>query len=193
MNIRNITTALALTCAVAVPAAHAQSGPDMTQTANVDVWFEQFDTNKDQKLTVDEFGLGKTYYAALDLDRDGVLTRDEAKKALLRKSATTGINWMKMDADSDGFVTVREWTGTPEEFDAHDLDGDRVLSRYDRDLAREKGRAEGRLKAFDKDKDGLVSMKEWPADEASFRQRDRNRDGMLNLDELAEDVKRKDR
>jgi Ca2+-binding EF-hand superfamily protein len=192
LKIRNITTALALTCAVAATAAPAQPGPDMKQTANVDVWFERFDTNKDDKLTVDEFGLGKTYFAALDLDRDGVLTRDEAKKALLRKTGTV-INWKQMDTDSDGFVTVREWTGTPEEFDAHDLDGDRVLSRYDRDLGREKGRAEGRLKAYDKDKDGLVSMKEWPADEASFRQRDRNRDGMLNVDELAEDVKRKDR
>ena len=192
MNIREITTALALTCAVAVPAAYAQSAPDMKQTANVDVWFERFDTNKDDKLTVEEFGLGKTYYHALDLDRDGVLTRDEAKQALLRKSATTFIDWTKMDTDSDGYITVREWTGTAEEFDAHDLDGDRVLSKYDRALAREKKRAKGVLEAFDKDKNGSVSMKEWPADEATFRQKDRNRDGVLNVEELADDIKRKD-
>jgi Ca2+-binding EF-hand superfamily protein len=191
LTIRNITTALALTCAVAVPAAHAQSAQDVSQTTNVDVWFERFDKNKDEKLTIDEFGHGKTYFATLDLDRDGALTRDEAKQALLRKSGTH-IDWKKMDTDSDGYITVREWTGTPEEFDTYDLDQDRVISRYDRDLAREKSRAKGRLEAFDKDKDGLVSMKEWPADEGLFRQRDRNHDGMLSVDELAEDVKRKD-
>jgi Ca2+-binding EF-hand superfamily protein len=192
LNIRKITTALALTCAVAVPAAYAQSAPDVTQTNNVDVWFERFDTNKDNKLTVDEFGLGKTYYAALDLDHDGVLTREEAKQALLRKGTHTFIDWTKMDTDGDGYITVREWTGTPAEFDEHDLDGDRVLSRYDRDLATAKKRAKGRLEAFDKDKDGFVSMKEWPADAGLFREKDRNRDGQLSVDELAEDIKRKE-
>lgn len=189
MKIRKITTALALTLTVAAPAAWAA---EADETKNVDVWFEQFDKNKDEKLTVEEFGLGKTYYHALDLDRDGSLTRDEAKQALLRKSEKKSFDWAKMDADSDGYVTVREWTGTPEEFDAHDLDHDRVISKYDRALGREKKRAHGVLVAFDKDKNGTVSMKEWPADEATFRQKDRNRDGQLNVDELADDIKRKD-
>jgi len=192
LNIRKITTALALTCAVAVPAAYAQSAEDVKQTANVDVWFERFDKNKDGQLTVDEFGLGKSYFAAVDLDSNGILTREEAKQAQLRKSGKPFVDWTKMDTDADGYITVREWTGTPEEFDAHDIDGDRVISKYDRALARERKAAKGRLEAFDKDKDGFVSIKEWPADESLFRQRDRNRDGKLNVEELAEDIKRKD-
>jgi Ca2+-binding EF-hand superfamily protein len=192
LKIRNLTTAVALTCAVAVPAAYAQSNEgDAKKIASVDSWFARFDTDKNEQITLAEFGLGKTYFVALDLDRNGILTREEAKQALLRKDTAT-IDWRKMDADGDGYVTVREWTGTPEEFDAHDLDGDRVLSRYDRELAREKTRAKARLEAYDQDKDGFVSIKEWPADEGTFRQRDRNRDGKLNVDELAEDVKRKD-
>lgn len=192
MKIRNITTALALTFAVAVPAAYAQPSEDAKQTAAVDRWFADYDRNRDEKLTADEFSLGKSYFGALDLDRDGVLTRDEARNALLLKGKRTSIDWSKMDADGDGYITVREWTGTPEEFDAHDLDRDRVLSRYDRDLAREQNRAQNRLAAYDTDKDGFVSQTEWPADSATFRQRDRNRDGRLDVDELAEDVKRKE-
>lgn len=186
MNIRKITIALALTCAVAVPAAYAQSAED------VDVWFERFDKNKDGQLTTDEFGLGKSYFATVDLDSNGILTREEAKQAQLRKSGKTSIDWAKLDTDADGYITVREWTGTPAEFDAHDIDGDRVISKYDRALARERKAAKGRLAAFDKDKDGFVSFKEWPADESLFRQRDRNRDGKLSVEELAEDIKRKD-
>lgn len=189
MKIRKITTALALTLTVAAPAAWAA---DADPTTKVDVWFAQYDKNKDEKLTVDEFALGKTYHAALDIDGDGMLTRDEARQALLRKSERKSFDWVKMDADADGYVTVREWTGTAEEFDAHDLDGDRVISKYDRALAREKKRAQGVLNAFDKDKDGFVSMKEWPADAGTFREKDRNRDGLLSVDELADDIKRKD-
>ena len=192
MNIRKFTTALVLTVAAAVPAAYAQSNDEAKQAATVDKWFEQYDRNHDAQLTADEFSLGKSYFKALDMDRNGSLTRDEAKQALGRKPAKPSLNWNEMDRDKDGYVTVREWTGTPEEFDAADADGDRVLSRYDRDLVREHNRAKGRLEAYDKDKDGLVSMKEWPADEGLFRKRDRNRDGMLNVDELAEDVVRKE-
>jgi Ca2+-binding protein (EF-Hand superfamily) len=193
LKIQNITIALALTVAAAVPMAQAQTADEAKQLAAVDKWFEQYDRNHDAQLTVDEFSLGKSYFHALDLDKNGILTREEAKAASIRKSTnTTNVNWMAMDADNDGYVTVREWKGTPEDFDTLDLDHDRVLSRYDRDLAREHNRAKGRLAAYDKDKDGLVSIKEWPADEATFRQRDHNRDGMLNVDELAEDVKRKE-
>ena len=192
MKIRNFTTALALTVAAAVPAVYAQSADDAAkQAATVDKWFEQYDRNHDTVLTADEFSLGKTYFNALDVDRNGTLTRDEAKQALGRKPTKPTLNWSAMDRDNDGYVTVREWTGTPEQFDAADADGDRVLSRYDRDLLKEQARAKNRLAAYDKDQDGLVSMKEWPADAGTFRERDRNRDGMLNVDELAQDVVRK--
>ena len=191
MNIRNLTTALVLTCAAAVPAAYAQSEAEAKQAATIESWFQKYDANKDGKLTADEFGGNRAYHTTLDLDRDGYLTRDEAAQGL-RKSTGKPLDWKKMDTDGDGYVTVREWTGTPEEFDAQDLDRDRVLSHYDRDLAREKKRAQSRLEAYDQDKDGRISQKEWPADVAVFRERDRNRDGMLDVEELQEDVKRKD-
>ena len=194
MKIRNITAVLALSFAVAVPAAQADTADEAKQAASVDQWFKDYDRNHDQQLTIEEFSLGKTYFHALDVDKNGSVTREEALKALAMATQNNAksINWSTMDRDNDGYVTVREWTGTPEEFDAHDLDGDRVLSPYDRALAREHARATRRLKAYDKNGDGLVSQEEWPADVNTFRQRDHNRDGMLNVDELAEDVKRKE-
>lgn len=192
MKIRNITAALALTLAVAVPAAQAQTSDEAKQLESVDKWFALYDRNQDQIITVEEFSLGKSYFHALDIDKNGSLTRDEAKQAVLKTSTTRTVNWSGMDADKDGFVTVREFTGTPEEFDRADVDGDRVLSPYDKALTRERNRAAGVLKAYDKDGDGLVSQKEWPADMSTFREHDRNRDGMLNVDELQNDVKRKD-
>lgn len=188
MNIRKITTALALSAAVAIPAVAASD--DAKKIENVDKWFAQYDRNQDQQLTAEEFSMGKSYFAALDTDKDGILTREEAKAALLAKSKKRGVDWKKLDTNRDGYVTVREWTGAPEEFDKLDLDGDRVLSKYDRELAKEQGRAESRLQAFDKDKDGFVSKEEWPADAATFAERDRNHDDRLTLEELMEDVVR---
>ena len=190
MNIRKITTALALSAAVAIPVL-ATDAEDAKKLESVDKWFAQYDRNKDEKLTVEEFSMGKSYFKALDTDQNGILTRDEAKAAVLHAPKKRSIDWKKMDTDGDGFVTVREWTDEPAEFDKLDLDGDRVLSRYDRDLAKERGRAESRLQAFDKDKDNFVSRAEWPADADTFYARDRNRDGKLTLEELMEDVKRK--
>jgi Ca2+-binding EF-hand superfamily protein len=190
LKIPNITAALALSLAVAIPAV-AQSDPaeDAKRIETVDKWFTQYDRNRDGKVTVDEYSMGKSYFAALDANKDGILTREEAKAALTpRKRA---MDWKKMDTDKDGYVTVREWTGTSAEFDEHDLDNDRVLSRYDRDLGREMSRAENRLEAFDADRDGFVSRQEWPADEATFQKRDRNHDGKLTVEELMEDVKKK--
>lgn len=193
MKIRKITTALAFACVVAVPAAHAQQQSDAQAkaVANVDVWFERCDKNHDGNVTPAEFELGKQLFVVLDLDANGSLTRDEAKNALTKKSKHGNVDFVKMDTDGDGYVTVREWTGTPEEFDANDLDHDRVISSYDRDLARARNRAENRLKAYDTDKDGFVSQTEWPADVSTFRKQDRNRDGKLSVDELQEDVKRR--
>lgn len=194
MNIRKITSALTFSLSIAIPAmAQPGSAEDAKRIENVDKWFTQYDRNNDGQLTADEFSMGRSYFAALDTDKNGSLTREEAKAALLAApKKKPAIDWKKLDTDRDGYITVREWTGEAADFDALDVDNDRVLSRYDRDLARERGRAESRLTAFDKDKDGFVARSEWPADEATFYARDRNRDGKLDVDELMEDVKRKD-
>lgn len=195
MNIRKITSALALSLAFSAVALaqNANTAPaadtaaaDKAKTDNVDNWFGRFDYNKDGKVTLEEFGLGKTYFKALDLDSDGALTREEAKQALLKKSTVPDLR--AMDTDKDGYVTRREWTGDQAGFDELDKDNDGVLSAKDRQLARSEAKAKKRLEAFDKNKDGVLTQDEWPADASSFRKQDLNRNGVLTVDELGDHI-----
>ncbi|HEV7239563.1 MAG TPA: hypothetical protein VGQ36_10005 [Thermoanaerobaculia bacterium] len=192
MKIRIIITALALSLTVAVTAdeaAKAQGADRSVKAESTDTWFARYDANKDDKLTPEEFRGGKTLFAAYDVNADGTLTREEVKSA---KGASTRPSFRALDTDKDGFVTRREWTGTQEEFDAVDLDNDGVWSKAD--LAAEKFRtqAKGLIERLDTDKDGVLSGDEWAAaqrDAASFRRQDLNRNGTLDLDELATPVK----
>jgi len=190
LKIRNISSALALALVVAIPAA-AEAADEAKKLEQVDTWFTQYDRNNDGHVTAAEFSMGKSYFGALDTNKDGVLTRAEAKAAVVAAN-TRPLDWKKLDTDKDGYVTVREWTGSAADFDKLDLDNDRVLSNYDRDLARARRRAEGRLASFDKDGDGFVALSEWPAEKSLFQERDRSpRDGKLSVEELTEDVRRK--
>lgn len=188
MNVRKLTTALALSLAAATSAFAAEGAAAAAKSGDkVDVWFGRFDHNKDGQLTLDEFGLGKTYFTALDLDANGVLTRDEAKKALaMEQKDESVVDLRKLDMDGDGVVSRREWTGTQEGFDKFDVDRDGALSRKDRELTRELERAQKRFEGFDKNKDGVISRDEWPGDDASYRLQDRNRNGAVTEDELVE-------
>lgn len=191
MKIRIITTALALSLTTAALAGEtAQAKPQVhvdrsSKAVSGEVLFARYDTNKDGKVTPEEFRGGKTLFTAYDADGDGVLTLEEVKAAT--KSASTP-NFRALDTDKDGYVTRQEWQGTQEEFDAVDHDRDGVWSRADRAIEKRITQAKGELEMFDTDKDGLISSDEWAAahrDEASFRRHDTNRNGMLDLDELA--------
>jgi Ca2+-binding EF-hand superfamily protein len=117
-----------------------------------------------------------------------ILTLEEVKAA---KQASTGPNFRELDTDKDGFVTRREWQGTQAEFDAVDLDRDGVWSKLDRAIEKRRTQAKGELSLFDTNKDGVIAAEEWTAanrDEASFRRRDLNRNGSLDLEELATPV-----
>ena len=194
MKIRNIITALALTLTVAATAdetAKAKSaGVDRsTKAESADTWFARYDTNKDDKLTLEEFRGGKTLFAAYDADRDGVVTREEVKKT---KGTSNRPSFRALDTDKDGFVNRREWTGTQAEFDAVDLDNDGVWSKADLAIEKSRTQAQGLLERLDTDKDGVLSSEEWAAaqrDVASFRRQDLNRNGTLDLDELSTKVK----
>lgn len=194
MKTRLIITALALSLTVAATAdetakAKSQGADRSARAESMDTWFARYDVNKDDKLTADEFRGGKTLFTAYDVNADGILTREEVKSA---KVASSRPSFRSLDTDKDGFVSRREWTGTQEEFDAVDLDNDGVWSKAD--LAKEKAKtqAKGLIERLDTDKDGLISGDEWAAaqrDAASFRRQDLNRNGKLDLDELATPVK----
>lgn len=193
MKIRNITTALALTLAAAAMAAQEapQEKPHYDRSPkaeSAEAQFAKYDTNKDGKVTAEEFRGGKTLFAAYDADKNGVLTLDEIKAAKHQSRP----NFRALDTDKDGFVSRREWQGTQQEFDAVDLDRDGVWSRADIAIEKHRTQAEGVLERLDTNKDGVLSQDEWLAaqrDVASFRRQDLNRNGSLDLQELATPVK----
>jgi Ca2+-binding EF-hand superfamily protein len=199
LKIRTITTALALSVTAALMADEtaqpAKAKPVVDRSSKAvsgEVLFTRYDKNKDGKVTPEEFRGGKTLFEAYDADKDGVLLLEEVKAA--KQAASTGPSFRELDTDKDGFVTRREWQGTQEEFDAVDLDHDGVWSKLDRALEKRHTQAKGEIQMFDTDKDGVISSDEWTTggrDISSFRVRDLNRNGSLDLQELATPVARK--
>ena len=96
------------------------------------------------------------------------------------------VRFVQLDADSDGFVALSEWTGGSETFGSLDRDGDAVITRtefFTRGTARYKSREES-FRDLDADRDGLVSASEWKWGEQAMSVLDRNGDGFLNRREF---------
>ena len=94
--------------------------------------------------------------------------------------------FVQLDADSDGFVALGEWTGGSETFDNLDRDGDAVITRtefFTREVSRYKSREE-RFRELDADRDGRVSTSEWKWGQQTLSVLDRNRDGFLSRQEF---------
>ena len=126
MNLRTLIAAGAL-LAVAAPALAQTSAPSgMTQqqfqASNGDKMFARLDTNKDSKISPDEFVAfrkqnadakaekvgkrGTKLFARFDADKDGALSRMEAEKVLAWR-------FKRMDANNDGILTLEELQAKP--------------------------------------------------------------------------------
>jgi len=95
------------------------------------------------------------------------------------------VQFVQLDADSDGFVALSEWSGGFETFDSLDRDGDAVVTRAEFFTrgTRYKSREENFLD-LDADKDGRVSAREWKWGEQTMSVLDRNGDGFLSRQEF---------
>ena len=186
MKIPTLITALALSITVAAVADEtAQAKPRADRSSRAETtesWFAKYDANKDGQITKDEYRGSMTFFTAYDADKDGKLTVDEVKNA---KGASNRPSFRSLDTDKDGFVTRQEWNGTQEEFDAVDLDNDGVWSKADLSIEKHRTQAKGLIERLDKNKDGVIDVNEWHGDASSFRVQDLNRNGKLDLDELA--------
>lgn len=110
--------------AVAAPALAQTSAPsgmtlEQFQARNTDKMFERLDTNKDGKISPEEFAAfregnakadakvekagkrGQRMFARFDKDKDGALSRAEASDVLAWR-------FKRMDANNDGILTIEE-------------------------------------------------------------------------------------
>lgn len=96
------------------------------------------------------------------------------------------VQFVQLDADSDGFVALSEWTGGSATFDSLDRDGDAVITRqefFTRATTRVKSREES-FRELDADRDGRLSASEWKWGEQTMSVLDRNGDGFLTRREF---------
>jgi Ca2+-binding EF-hand superfamily protein len=109
------------------------------------------------------------WFKHLDSNQDGVITKDEANAASVERVAKS---FEQFDADKDGMITQDEVRA----------------AREARNEQRKEALAE-RVKAADKNGDGLISKDEATADMPMlvrhFDQLDTNQDGQISTDELA--------
>jgi len=95
-----------------------------------------------------------------------------------------------MDANHDGIVTREEWRGSAFIFQNSDWNGDGVLSGNEatggahRGIDYNRNHSKDRFIDLDKNKDGLISPREWDGVVSAFNRLDDNRDGALTAGEF---------
>ena len=72
--------------------------------------FKRFDANQDGKITQEELEqFGQNRFAEHDTDNDGLISRDEAKAAMLDRLETkVDRMFERLDKDDDGFISAEE-------------------------------------------------------------------------------------
>jgi len=102
----------------------------------------QMDTNKDQKVSREEFRGPEAVFERLDIDNDKAITREDVGRAMVR----LGVQWLRrMDTNHDEKISRDEYHGPEELFQRLDADGDNSITRDEvRDAVRRFRERQGR-------------------------------------------------
>ncbi len=95
--------------------------------------WKEADTNKDGKISRDEFRGPPQVFDKLDANKDGFLTQDEVKERMKKgiREHIGGI-FARIDTNSDQKITREEWNASSEQaFNFLDRNGDGVLNQAD--------------------------------------------------------------
>jgi len=154
--------------------------------------WKQMDTNRDGKITRDEWRGRAEFFERLDADSDGIVTEAEmqAVKARLsdrgKQGRTSSALLRHFDTDKDGRVSRTEWKLRIELFDAFDVNKDGFIDPEEvasRDHpARRRPDPKAFFRRFDKNGDGKITRDEFPSDRR-FAEMDTNNDGVISLEE----------
>ena len=94
--------------------------------------FQRADSNRDGKISADEWKRRPEAFSRLDQNRDGFISQDEAQSAALRHKERQGRRGQKlfdrMDTNNDSRISRDEWKGRAGMFDRLDSNGDGALT-----------------------------------------------------------------
>lgn len=144
--------------------------------------FTNLDHNRDGRLSANEWHYDLETFRRVDRNRDDVIN--------LAEFLGEGVDDMRddsfddMDANNNGRVERAEWFGGLNEFRALDRNGDGVLSRFEVVGSQPSFNTFDEFRNLDYDRSGTLSRAEWHWSNASFTQRDTNRDGILSRAEF---------
>jgi len=111
---------------MAIGTASASEPMEKTPPPNM---IERHDQDGDNKVSREEFPGPDDHFAQIDLDGDGYITQEEARKAPRphRRAGRVPGKFQEDDVDGDGVVSRSEFSGPADHFDRLDVNGDGVI------------------------------------------------------------------
>ena len=154
------------------PAKYASKAEKKEQLRSVEGYLKALDLDGDGLVSREEYAAA---FHVMDIDGDGKLSKEEYFLG-------GALPFKKLDKDGDGVITFEEFQ---KGYDIMDKDNDGQLTRAEfmvlfREAPKVRNSVDDYLKALDLDGDGFVSREEY---EAAFRVMDIDGDGKLTKEE----------
>ncbi|HJU44490.1 MAG TPA: hypothetical protein VJ691_16805 [Vicinamibacterales bacterium] len=144
--------------------------------------FNALDHNRDRRLTANEWHFDLGTFRRIDRDRNDAVSLQEFLGEGLDDERDETFD--DMDWNNDGRITRSEWHGGTADFNWLDRNNDGVLTRFEVQGAEPSFDTWDQFTNLDFDRSGTLNRAEWHWSNASFAQRDRNRDGVISRQEF---------
>jgi Ca2+-binding EF-hand superfamily protein len=181
---------------IASVVAFASVSPARAQQNFREPEFRSKDKNKDGHLSRDEYAGHPGNFRALDDDGDGRLSFDEYVNRAGNRGAARPADPVApppdavaqrhaaRDTDNDGVIERYEWRDEPGLFGRADRNDDGRVTLDEYRSPEASGDVDDRFRARDRDRDGVLSWREWRGGEpVAFERADRDGDGVVSLRE----------